>query len=233
MAAPGCTVVFPRMLTADERRSFSSHLAPFGKVSPEWDKDDGLEIIGDPKEFGCDIEDAEAMVGLCLAGPEHAFHRLPEDAVLRMLGWRPVQIVNVGGINSGMYHQIFVGRVAIAIAERFGGLIHLGEIFPQGTESDQDLSDESEQRIERIRSELHPEDRDNPQALFKLAERPDSPLKPVFEELSAGFHRRVRERASRFPGRFWEIGDEEQDVSYLVDATFMGSWMRDPGFYML
>jgi hypothetical protein len=230
MSAPGCTVVFQRLLTEEEVRCFPSWLAPFGKVSPEW-KEDCLDIVGNPKDFGCDLEDAEAELGLCLTGPEHAFDMSLEPATLGTLGWRPTQIVNVSGINSGMYHHVFVGRVAIAIAERFAGLIHLGEICVFGHDEDLDLSEDSERRIEKAASEVHPEDRDNPESLLKRFFKQDDPLlKPVFRQLNNSCARRVREKASRMPGRFWEIADEEGHLTYLVDPEFMRHWMQEPGF---
>jgi hypothetical protein len=230
MSAPGCSVVFQKPLQEEELLGFPLLLAPFGTVSPEW-KDGWLEIVGDPKEFGCDLEDAQAEVGLCLADPGHAFDMSLEPATQRTLGWKPGQVINVSGINSGMYHHVFVGRVAIAIADRFSSLIHLGEICALEDEP-AELSEDSKRLVEKIGADLHPEDRDNPEALYKLFTNPDSRLSPVVREMSESYDRRVREKASQMPGRFFEIADEERHVTYLVDSTFMRHWMRDPGFHI-
>lgn len=221
MSAPGCTLVLRNRLTDEQVRSFHSWLAPFGTVTPEW-KDHCLEI-----------KDAEAEVDVCLYDEvESAYDGGLGPALQHTLGWRPAQIVNISGANSGLVHHVMVGRVACELAERLQALIRLGEICHLDDGDEPDLSDLAERRLGEFHAKLHPEDRDTSEGFFRKVQESGEQLMPVFRDVEEWYDRRVREKASQAPGNFIEIVTKDGHRSYLVDAVYLRHWLKDPNFYI-
>lgn len=158
------------------------------------------------------------------------------EAIHSKLGWVPGQFIEGWGNTRALVNHALLGRILLDLAERHQGLIQLLTICTIDTsEGGPDFPAALQDHLERHRSSLHPEDRGLPEAMVQFLDQAPQEVVKSYHSWHADWHlwyrQRVREHIARSPGQVVELGDDDAEVTYLVDAAYMREWLKDPGFF--
>ncbi len=223
MGGPSCLIVLREAIPGEALVQLRNLLASCGDVRPGLG-DDTLEV-----RASSDDETIAAFVGI----DDLAEAATAEfcERVSRAIGWSPAMVVETFCMNGSAANHPFLGRVALRIAETYGGFIEL--VTPcsiDDAESGPPHSLELRDSLEEVRQRVHPEDRDQPHVLISDLVGTE-PFKQWQIQMRDWYRSRVRERMLRVPGRAVELSNGRGNVSYLVDSTYMQVWLRDPNFF--
>lgn len=220
MGGPSCRIALRERLSDDGSRELEMLLAGFGTVR----RDEGILNVFDPLGGG--------NVELALCGPNSPDLGSLPKRMQDVLGWQPAHFIEAWGTSRAPVNHRFLGRIALDLAKRFNGMIHLFTIChiddrENGPEAPPELLD----HMDRYRSGRHPEDRDLPGAIVAGMESCKDVTVPWIDEIKRWLREKAREHIARSPGRVFEFEDEDGEGNYLVDADYMREWLNDPHFY--
>jgi hypothetical protein len=220
MGGPSCRIVLRERLSDGGFRDLEMILTKFGTVRRE----ERILNIFDPSSGG--------NVELSLSEPNSPYWGSLPRRMRDALGWPPAQIIEAWGTSRAPINHRYLGGVALELAKRFNGMIHLLTICPidddeGGPQAPPELLD----HLDRYRSRRHPEDRDLPEAMVAGLEAHKEVVGPWIDEIKLWLREKAREHIARSPGKVVEFDDEEGGENYLVDSDYMQVWLNDPGFY--